>query len=194
MIGARVQSSIAKTPGKNESQCERDRVAGNESEKFYGQPRSRGTLKHTHTHYRWTRVKASGPRLTALVSYPLASDSLAVAQWRNPPNVALHPTYPTESACASGAGVATPTQRPPKCGERADATARAWLTQKLCPSPLCSFQRQAHAQESLLFVPQAELARAARAWQRPKLHVSPRVERAVHGRRGACVAQLQHSG
>ena len=138
MIGARVQSSIAKTPGKNESQCERDRVASNESEKFYGQPRSRGTLKHTHTHYRWTRVKASGPRLTALVSYPLASDSLAVAQWRNPPNVALHPTYPTESACASGAGVATPTQRPPKCGERADATARAWLTQKLCPSPLPS--------------------------------------------------------
>ena len=49
-----------------------------------------------------------------------------------------------------------------------------------------------HKKESLLFVPQAELARAARAWQRPKLHVSPRVERAVHGRRGACVAQLQH--
>ena len=111
-----------------------------------------------------------------------------------PPNVAPLHTYPTESACASGAGVATPRERPPKCGERADATARAWLTQKLCPSPLCSFQRQAHAQESLLFVPQAELARAARAWQRPKLHVSPRVERAVHGRRGACVAQLQHSG
>ena len=61
------------------------------------------------------------------------------------------------------------------------------------PPPSVRFSvRHMHKKESLLFVPQAELARAARAWQRPKLHVSPRVERAVHGRRGACVAQLQH--
>ena len=131
--------------------CERDRVAGNESKKFYGQP----LPMHTQTHYGWTRVKASGPRLTALVSCPLASDSLAVAKCPPPPT-SPHPTYPTESACASGAGVETPTERPRKCGERADATARAWLTHKLCPPPLPltqdpsvrSFQGQAHMHTS----------------------------------------------
>ena len=138
--------------------------------------------------------KASGPRLTALVSCPLASDSLAVAQWRPPQRRPTPPTYPTESACPSGAGVATPTERPPKCGERADATARAWLTQAVpLPSaepshdPSVRFSVRHMHHTSLLFVPQAELARAARAWQRPTLCLPAWRER--FGRRGACVAR-----
>ena len=55
-------------------------------------------------------------------------------------------------------------QRPPKCGER---TSCAPLPLPPHTTPL--FVSASGTHTSLLFVPQAELARAARAWQRPTL-------------------------
>ena len=111
--------------------CERDRVAGNESKKFYGQP----LPMHTQTHYGWTRVKASGPRLTALVSCPLASDSLAVAQCSPPQRRPTPPTPQNQLAQAARAW-----QRPHNAlpsVESARTPRRVRGSHKSCAPPLC---------------------------------------------------------
>ena len=91
----------------------------------------------------------SGPRLTVPVGLLssrssarcagfIRTRSRAVSQCR-PPNVAPTHTYPIESACASGAGVATPTERPPNCEEC--GRHGACVANKSCVPPLAPHTR-----------------------------------------------------
>ena len=140
--------------------------------------------------------KAVGSNKTHSAGLLPAGFGLARRRTVAPPPTSPHPTYPTESACASGAGVATPTERPPKCGERADATARAWLTQAVpLPSPshdpsVRFSVRHACTQIPALRSP-SELAscRERRGRGSAPNSMPPRVWREPFGRRGACVAR-----
>ena len=122
---------------------------GNKSSSRQPLERVKLERRHTHTHeaswlrplklaccntHKVTRVNGIGSQTRSAGLLP-AGFGLArgLTQWR-PPQTSPHPTYPTESACASGAGVATPTEPPPKCGERGRHGACVAHT-KLCPSP-----------------------------------------------------------
>ena len=106
------------------------------------QERSPEAHAHTHTTTLSDECVAPGPSGSAPpCPSPVSSGWLRRhSPYQNPPHTPLHHFSPPESACASGAGVATPTVCTPewsgKCGRHGACVARSCGQKKCTCSPL----------------------------------------------------------